>query len=58
MRLGPWVTIPRADGKASQTIALPLARGAPQGCVALGAPVLRTPLPRAGFAVAGKSDDG
>ena len=33
-------------------MALPLARGAPQGCVALCAPVPCTPLPRAGFAVA------
>jgi hypothetical protein len=30
---------------------LPLAPDALQGCVALRAPVLRTPLPRAGFAV-------
>jgi hypothetical protein len=37
---------------------LPLAPAAPQGCVALCAPVLRTPLPRAGFAVAGVSDGG
>ena len=37
-------------------MALPLAPAAPQGCVALRAPVLRTPLPRAGFAVAGVSD--
>ncbi len=33
-------------------MAIPLAPAAPQGCVALRAPVLRTPLPRAGFAVA------
>ena len=37
----------------SWTAALPLAPVAPQGCVALRAPVLRTPLSRAGFAVAG-----
>jgi hypothetical protein len=29
-----------------------------QGCVALCAPVLRTPLSRAGFAVAGMLDGG
>jgi hypothetical protein len=34
-----------------EATALPLAPAAPQGCVALCAPVLRTPLPRAGFAV-------
>ena len=33
-------------------MALPLARGAAQGCVARCAPVPCTPLPRAGFAVA------
>ena len=39
-------------GKKTGIMALPLALGARQGCVALGAPVLSTPLPRAGFAVA------
>jgi hypothetical protein len=38
--------------KKTEIMALPLARGAPQGCVALCAPVPCTPLPRAGFAVA------
>ena len=33
-------------------MALPLARGVAQGCVALCAPVPCTPLPHAGFAVA------
>jgi hypothetical protein len=32
---------------------LPLTPDAPQGCVARCAPVLRTPLPRTAFAVAG-----
>jgi hypothetical protein len=44
----------KADRQSDITTAsLPLALAAPQGCVALCAPVLRTPLPRAGFAVAG-----
>ena len=34
---------------------LPLGPFPPQGCVALALPCLRTPLPRAGFAVAGRS---
>jgi hypothetical protein len=48
------VTILRAREKQKETtiMAIPLAPAAPQGCVALRAPVLRTPLPRAGFAVA------
>jgi len=38
--------------KKAGIMALPLAADAPQGCVALRAPVPCTPLPRAGFAVA------
>jgi hypothetical protein len=40
-------------GAESERRALPLAPGARQGCVARCAPVLRPPLPRAGFAVPG-----
>ena len=59
-RLGHPVTILRATNRESENriIALPLALAAPQGCVALCAPVLRTPLSRVGFAVAGTWDGG
>jgi hypothetical protein len=50
------VTVLRADKNQARLTALPLAPAARQGCGALRASVLRTPLSRGGFAVAGVSD--
>jgi hypothetical protein len=49
---------PSRRHKISQAKTPPLAPAPPQGCVALHAPVLRSPLLRAGFAVTGASSDG